>query len=87
MSPPQAAVALRDVEWQQPYPMDFYASQSLGPWTVNHAGTQLPRHGRTAQVGSVTSPGRGMSPGRGSPLHPFALGDGAGWRGRAVEAG
>ncbi|XP_074888767.1 2-(3-amino-3-carboxypropyl)histidine synthase subunit 1 isoform X3 [Buteo buteo] len=49
LTPYEAAVALRDVEWQQPYPMDFYASQSLGPWTVNHAGTQLLRHGRTAQ--------------------------------------
>uniref|UniRef100_A0A8C8AQP6 2-(3-amino-3-carboxypropyl)histidine synthase subunit 1 n=1 Tax=Otus sunia TaxID=257818 RepID=A0A8C8AQP6_9STRI len=49
LTPYEAAVALRDVEWQQPYPMDFYASQSLGPWTVNHAGTQPPRHGRPAQ--------------------------------------
>ncbi|XP_074450932.1 2-(3-amino-3-carboxypropyl)histidine synthase subunit 1 isoform X3 [Larus michahellis] len=49
LTPYEAAVALRDVEWQQPYPMDFYASQSLGPWTVNHAGTQPPRHSRTAQ--------------------------------------
>ncbi|KFV69507.1 Diphthamide biosynthesis protein 1, partial [Dryobates pubescens] len=36
LTPYEAAVALRDIEWQQPYPMDFYASQSLGPWTVNH---------------------------------------------------
>lgn len=41
----QAAVALGDIEWQQPYPMDFYASQSLGPWTANHTA-------RPAQVGS-----------------------------------
>ncbi|NXG82354.1 DPH1 synthase, partial [Stercorarius parasiticus] len=54
LTPYEAAVALRDVEWQQPYPMDFYASQSLGPWTVNHTGTQPPRHGRTAQVGSMS---------------------------------
>ncbi|XP_020862663.1 2-(3-amino-3-carboxypropyl)histidine synthase subunit 1 isoform X1 [Phascolarctos cinereus] len=32
----EAAVALRDVSWQQPYPMDFYSSNSLGPWAVNH---------------------------------------------------
>uniref|UniRef100_A0A8C3U969 2-(3-amino-3-carboxypropyl)histidine synthase subunit 1 n=1 Tax=Catharus ustulatus TaxID=91951 RepID=A0A8C3U969_CATUS len=55
-SSPQAAVALQDIEWQQPYPMDFYASQSLGPWTVNHGGTQPPRRGRPAQVGSEGSP-------------------------------
>lgn len=45
-------MALQDIEWQQPYPMDFYASQSLGPWTVNHGSTQPPRRGRPAQVGS-----------------------------------
>ncbi|XP_068066516.1 2-(3-amino-3-carboxypropyl)histidine synthase subunit 1 isoform X2 [Anomalospiza imberbis] len=49
LTPYEAAVALQDVEWQQPYPMDFYASQSLGPWTVNHGGTQPPRRGRPAQ--------------------------------------
>ncbi|XP_054065924.1 2-(3-amino-3-carboxypropyl)histidine synthase subunit 1 isoform X1 [Rissa tridactyla] len=49
LTPYEATVALRDIEWQQPYPMDFYASQSLGPWTVNHASTQPPRHSRTAQ--------------------------------------
>ncbi|XP_036351997.2 2-(3-amino-3-carboxypropyl)histidine synthase subunit 1 [Ochotona princeps] len=36
LTPYEAAVALTDVPWQQPYPMDFYASSSLGPWTVNH---------------------------------------------------
>ncbi|NWT93139.1 DPH1 synthase, partial [Urocynchramus pylzowi] len=36
LTPYEAAVALQDIEWQQPYPMDFYASHSLGPWTVNH---------------------------------------------------
>uniref|UniRef100_G1Q6G6 2-(3-amino-3-carboxypropyl)histidine synthase subunit 1 n=1 Tax=Myotis lucifugus TaxID=59463 RepID=G1Q6G6_MYOLU len=40
LTPYEAAVALRDISWQQPYPMDFYASSSLGPWTVNH-GTRL----------------------------------------------
>ncbi|NXB69710.1 DPH1 synthase, partial [Donacobius atricapilla] len=57
LTPYEAAVALQDIEWQQPYPMDFYASQSLGPWTVNHGGTQPPRRGRPAQVGSGASPG------------------------------
>ncbi|NWR78632.1 DPH1 synthase, partial [Centropus unirufus] len=53
LTPYEAMVALQDIEWQQPYPMDFYASQSLGPWTVNHAGTQPRGHGRPAQVGSM----------------------------------
>ena len=34
-------MALRDISWQQPYPMDFYASSSLGPWTVNHGRDRL----------------------------------------------
>ncbi|KAK2537477.1 Dph1 [Columba guinea] len=50
LTPYEAAVALQDIEWQQPYPMDFYASQSLGPWTVNHAGTQPPRRAQPAQA-------------------------------------
>uniref|UniRef100_A0A8B9QAI1 2-(3-amino-3-carboxypropyl)histidine synthase subunit 1 n=1 Tax=Apteryx owenii TaxID=8824 RepID=A0A8B9QAI1_APTOW len=59
---PQAAVALQDIEWQRTYPMDFYASQSLGPWTVNHASRQPQRPGRPAQVGSASRRGGG-SPG------------------------
>ncbi|XP_043334179.1 2-(3-amino-3-carboxypropyl)histidine synthase subunit 1 isoform X1 [Cervus elaphus] len=41
LTPYEAAVALRDISWQQPYPMDFYASSSLGPWTVNHGRDRL----------------------------------------------
>ncbi|XP_063306011.1 2-(3-amino-3-carboxypropyl)histidine synthase subunit 1 [Pelobates fuscus] len=37
LTPYEASVALREAEWQSTYPMDFYANQSLGPWTVNHA--------------------------------------------------
>ena len=37
LSPYEAAVALKQVEWKQDiYPMDFYANDSLGPWTPNH---------------------------------------------------
>lgn len=32
----QMSVALKRVEWQNTYPMDFYANDSLGPWTVNN---------------------------------------------------
>ncbi|KAM8797304.1 2-(3-amino-3-carboxypropyl)histidine synthase subunit 1 [Eudromia elegans] len=49
LTPYEAAVALQEVEWQQTYPMDFYASQSLGPWTANHSSHQRP--GRMAQTG------------------------------------
>lgn len=50
LTPYEASVALKEVEWQQTYPMDFYAGQSLGPWTVNHASHRPPRPtGRTAQ--------------------------------------
>lgn len=42
-------MALRDISWQQPYPMDFYAGSSLGPWTVNHGRDRLLQHpGRPA---------------------------------------
>uniref|UniRef100_A0A669P5P6 2-(3-amino-3-carboxypropyl)histidine synthase subunit 1 n=1 Tax=Phasianus colchicus TaxID=9054 RepID=A0A669P5P6_PHACC len=58
LTPYEAAVALGDIEWQQPYPMDFYASQSLGPWTANHSA-------RPAQVGVG---------GWESPLSPLVLG-------------
>ncbi|XP_072285337.1 2-(3-amino-3-carboxypropyl)histidine synthase subunit 1 isoform X2 [Pyxicephalus adspersus] len=36
LNPYEASVALKEAEWQKTYPMDFYANQSLGPWTVNH---------------------------------------------------
>uniref|UniRef100_A0ACB8EDK4 Diphthamide biosynthesis protein 1 n=1 Tax=Sphaerodactylus townsendi TaxID=933632 RepID=A0ACB8EDK4_9SAUR len=37
LTPYEAAVALKQVPWQETYPMDFYASESLGPWTANHS--------------------------------------------------
>ncbi|MBN3304610.1 DPH1 synthase, partial [Amia calva] len=43
LSPYEAAVALKEVEWQQTYPMDFYSNQSLGPWAVNHPENQPAR--------------------------------------------
>jgi len=36
LSPYEAAVALEAMAWQETYPMDFYATNSLGPWTPNH---------------------------------------------------
>uniref|UniRef100_A0A2K5JFS5 2-(3-amino-3-carboxypropyl)histidine synthase subunit 1 n=2 Tax=Colobus angolensis palliatus TaxID=336983 RepID=A0A2K5JFS5_COLAP len=61
LTPYEAAVALRDIPWQQPYPMDFYAGSSLGPWTVNHGLDRRPQTpGRPArgkvQEGSTHPP-------------------------------
>lgn len=36
LSPYEAAVALKSIDWQSRYPMDFYANDSLGPWTPNN---------------------------------------------------
>jgi 2-(3-amino-3-carboxypropyl)histidine synthase len=30
-------VSLKQVSWQNEYPMDFYSNDSLGNWTVNNA--------------------------------------------------
>ncbi|KAM9320295.1 2-(3-amino-3-carboxypropyl)histidine synthase subunit 1 [Gastrophryne carolinensis] len=43
LTPYEASVALKEAEWQKTYPMDFYANQSLGPWTVNHESHRPPR--------------------------------------------
>jgi hypothetical protein len=29
-------VSLKEIEWQNDYPMDFYSNDSLGNWTVNN---------------------------------------------------
>ena len=36
LTPYELSVALNKVRWQNIYPMDFYANESLGPWTVNN---------------------------------------------------
>ncbi|KAI9089591.1 putative diphthamide synthesis protein-domain-containing protein [Phlyctochytrium arcticum] len=43
LSPYELAVVLRCVEWQERYPMDFYARDSLGKWTPNHGSGPKPR--------------------------------------------
>jgi len=35
LSPYEFNVALKEIEWKNDYPMDFYAYDSLGPWTPN----------------------------------------------------
>ncbi|KAJ1835090.1 Diphthamide biosynthesis protein 1 [Coemansia sp. RSA 2711] len=39
LTPYEAHVALDAVEWRDTYPMDFYAFDSLGPWTPNYHST------------------------------------------------
>ena len=41
LSPYEAAVALKRVQWQENYPMDFYSNTSLGPWTNNHPDNKV----------------------------------------------
>ncbi|XP_071504077.1 2-(3-amino-3-carboxypropyl)histidine synthase subunit 1-like [Diadema antillarum] len=53
LSPYEAAVALRSVEWQSCYPMDFYANDSLGPWTPNNQLHRPLRPGRKAHPRSA----------------------------------
>ncbi|KAK6192046.1 hypothetical protein SNE40_003593 [Patella caerulea] len=36
LNPYELTVALDDTKWNEVYPMDFYANDSLGPWTVNN---------------------------------------------------
>ena len=36
LTPYEAMVSLKQVKWQSEYPMDFYANDSLGEWTVNN---------------------------------------------------
>lgn len=36
LTPYEMSVALEQVSWQERYPMDFYANDSLGPWTPNN---------------------------------------------------
>ncbi|RUS80880.1 hypothetical protein EGW08_011351 [Elysia chlorotica] len=43
LSPYEMSVALRLTEWQSTYPMDYYANDSLGPWTVNNEANKPPR--------------------------------------------
>ncbi|MBN3293223.1 DPH1 synthase, partial [Polypterus senegalus] len=51
LTPYEAAVVLKEVEWQETYPMDFYANQSLGQWTVNHPANQREKAARKSKSG------------------------------------
>jgi 2-(3-amino-3-carboxypropyl)histidine synthase len=36
LTPYELGVGLKQVQWSEPYPMDYYSYSSTGPWTVNH---------------------------------------------------
>jgi len=42
----QLAVALNECTFKKTYPMDYYANDSLGPWTVNNEKHRPPRKPR-----------------------------------------
>lgn len=44
LTPYEAAVALKAIQWQPDYPMDFYAADSLGGWTPNHPSNRPVRN-------------------------------------------
>jgi 2-(3-amino-3-carboxypropyl)histidine synthase len=35
LTPYEAMVCLKEIQWQNEYPMDYYSNDSLGNWTVN----------------------------------------------------
>lgn len=41
LTPYELNVALGEIAWQAVYPMDFYAKESLGPWTPNYQPKKL----------------------------------------------
>ncbi|GFR72766.1 2-(3-amino-3-carboxypropyl)histidine synthase subunit 1 [Elysia marginata] len=43
LTPYEMSVALQLTSWQSTYPMDYYANDSLGPWTVNNVANKEPR--------------------------------------------
>ncbi|CAB4476975.1 unnamed protein product [Rhizophagus irregularis] len=43
LTPYEASVVLDAIDWQSVYPMDFYANDSLGPWTPNHGKGKIKR--------------------------------------------
>ena len=44
------SVALDTVKWQSVYPMDFYANDSLGPWTNNNEAHRPVRQKKSRPV-------------------------------------
>jgi len=57
LSPYEMSVALESIEWRtEAYPMDFYANDSLGSWTVNNEANRpkrAPPSGRRRRGGKI----------------------------------
>ncbi|XP_003366117.1 diphthamide biosynthesis protein 1, partial [Trichinella spiralis] len=43
ITPYELMVAMDGIKWQKQYPMDYYAFESLGPWT-NNFGRRTKQH-------------------------------------------
>lgn len=43
LTPYEIAVALNHIGWADSYPMDYYANESTGPWTVNNSANRTKR--------------------------------------------
>ncbi|XP_046840147.1 2-(3-amino-3-carboxypropyl)histidine synthase subunit 1-like [Xenia sp. Carnegie-2017] len=41
LTPYETMVAIKSIDWQQQYPMDYYSNLSLGAWTPNHEDCRL----------------------------------------------
>ena len=52
----QLSVTLKNISWQEKYPMDYYSNDSLGPWTVNNEAHKPPRRKRSAKKCQGSSP-------------------------------
>ena len=60
----QASVVLQQIEWQNDYPMDFYANASLGSWTVNNEVNRqamVSRRRKHLQTEKLTSEEKGAN--------------------------
>ncbi|XP_033123551.1 2-(3-amino-3-carboxypropyl)histidine synthase subunit 1-like [Anneissia japonica] len=53
LTPYEASVVLKDVEWQETYPMDYYSNSGLGAWTVNNEAHRPARPARKTKKTTV----------------------------------
>ncbi len=57
LSPYEASVVLQSIEWQESYPMDFYANASLGTWTPNNEANRPARPVRRTKANATQPAG------------------------------
>lgn len=67
LTPYEMSVALDSASWQDVYPMDYYANDSLGAWTPNNAKhrPELARRRAAAAAATATATGDGGGGGGG----------------------